>query len=420
MTTHHLIVQGKGVCSAAGNGRRAILLSVLLLTLTALLLTGEARAGSIFSAYGQGEMIMEGDARLRAMGGAGLALTGSYSGSLINPALLGGLRYTGITITSRPEALYIQDEKSDNVLTSARVLHLALCLPLGRGLGLSVDLRQLSDTKFKAYEEIILFDESYTKIVSRTGGLSMASVNLAKSFGSRFFVGIRAGHVFGRTTESRTGDFQDDDYRDSSTSCDRQHSGTQFTAGLAVKVNRHVSAGAFITPAYDIRQDETNSSSFEETVMVERTLSFPVRYGFGIAYHSGSRFSGQFDIIAIRWGDFAIDDQIQSDHRDVIRLAFGGQYQASKDNSASYLQRIPLRFGYAYEPWHQKTPAGASISGHFLTLGLGLPFNRGGAVLDAALQLGWRGDVSAAGAKETIVRGVISLWGFEPWFQRKR
>jgi hypothetical protein len=84
------------------------------------------------------------------------------------------------------------------------------------------------------------------------------------------------------------------------------------------------------------------------------------------------------------------------------------------------LRRIPLRFGYAYEPWYQKTPDGSSITGHFLTLGFGLPFGRRGALLDAALQLGWRGDLSSAGARETIVRGYISLWGFEPWFQRKQ
>ena len=420
MRTHQPIAPGRETPSAAGSRRRALLLSMLLLLLAALPWTGDSQAGSIFSAYGQGEMIMEGDARLRGMGGTGLALTGSYSGSLINPALLGGIKFTGITITSRPEALYVQDEENKNVLTAARVLNVALSLPLGRGLSASADLRQLSDTKFKAYDEITLFDEPYTKVISRTGGLSMVSISLAKSFGSRFFIGIRGGHVFGRTTEARTGDFEDDDFRDSSTSYDRQHSGTQITAGLAVKINQHVSAGAFITPAYDVRQDETYSSSFDEAADQEKTLSFPVRYGFGIAYRSGSRFSGQFDIIANRWADFAIDGQTKSDYRDVIRLAVGGQYQARKENSKSYMRQIPLRMGYAFEPWYQKTPEGASISGHFITMGLGLPFSRGAATLDATLELGWRGDISGAGAKETIVRGYISLWGFEPWFQKNR
>jgi hypothetical protein len=385
-----------------------------------LLCAGSARAGSIFSISGQGEMITEGDARLHGMGGTGLALTGSYSGGLINPALMGGLKYTGVTLTARPEALYVKDDDNTNVLTTARIVDFALYLPLGRGLNFSFDLRQLSDARFKAYEEVILFDESYTKAVSRVGGLGMISVGLAKSFGSRVFVGIRGGHVFGRITESVDGDFLDEDFLDSRTSCERFHSGTRLTAGLAVKFSEHLSAGGFLTPAYDVEQDETCISSFAPQSIQERILTFPAAYGLGIAYRSGRRFSGQIDLVSTRWGDFAIDGRQEENFQDVLRLAVGGQYQAYKENSGSYLRRIPLRFGYAYEPWYQKTPDGSSITGHFLTLGFGLPFGRRGALLDAALQLGWRGDLSSAGARETIVRGYISLWGFEPWFQRKQ
>jgi hypothetical protein len=403
-------------------GRRLGRIPCLTLSVILFLLAGAggARAGSIFSIYGQGEMITGGDARLHGMAGTGLALTGSYSGSLINPALLGGLRYTGVTLTARPEALYVQDEANTHVLTTARVVNFALCLPLGRGLDFSFDLRQLSDARFKAYEEITLFDESYTKAISRVGGLSMISASLAGSFGSRVFAGVRGGHIFGRITESVTGDFLDEDYLDSQISFDRQHSGTRLTAGLAVKISTHLSAGGFFTPAHDVEQDETRSSSFAAAGDQEKILSFPASYGFGIAYRSGPRFSGQIDLVSTRWKDFTIDDQPAAGTRDVIRLAVGGQYQAYKENSGSYLRRIPLRFGYAYEPWYQETPDGSSISGHFLSLGLGLPFSRGKAVLDAALQLGWRGGQSEAGAKETIVRGYISLWGFEPWFQRKQ
>jgi len=420
MTIHGFIAPGKAVPSAAVGRLTAVLSLLLLFSLTAPLWTAGPLAGSIFSAYGLGEMITEGDARLHGMGGTGLALTGNSSGSLINPALLGGLKFTGVTFTSRPEALYVRDEENDNVLTSARIMNFALCLPLGRGVGVSLDLRQLSDMKFKSYQETTFFDEPYTKMIARTGGLSMVSIGLAESFGNRLFVGLRGGYVFGRTTESRSGDFEDGDFRDSRTFSDRRHAGTQLTAGLAVKISRNFSAGAFITPAYDVQQDETRSSSFTKAVIEERTLSFPVKYGFGMAYRSGSQFSGQIDVITTRWADFTTDDQTVPGYRDAIRLAVGGQYQAVQENTRSYLRRIPLRLGYAYEPWYQKTSDGASITGHFLTLGLGLPFSRGGAVLDAALELGWRGNVSSAGAKETIVRGYISLWGFEPWFQRKK
>jgi hypothetical protein len=107
-------------------------------------------------------------------------------------------------------------------------------------------------------------------------------------------------------------------------------------------------------------------------------------------------------------------------YTDVIRVAAGCEYRALKEGSASYFRKIPLRFGYTLEPWYLKTDDGEKIHGHFLTMGIGLPFGQQGTHLDASLELGMRGDISSVGAEEKIVRGTISIWGFERWFQRKK
>jgi hypothetical protein len=397
---------------------RVIIIFALAL-FTALLPAG-LDAGSILSSLGQGEMVHEADARLRAMGGTGIALTEGYSGSLLNPALLGGLKQAGMTLTHRPEALYVKDTENNNVLTSARIVDFALCLPLGRGFAMAADLRQLSDFKFKAYQETTYFDQNCTGIISRTGGLSLASVNLAKIFGSSLYMGLQAGYVFGRTTQSRTDDFLDDDIRDTEVFHNFKNTGVRLSAGLALKLNQHFTTGLLVIPAYDVKQTEELTSSFEAPFTGKRTLTYPLKYGFGVTYRSGDNFLGQADVLITRWSDFQIDGRSVPGYQDIVRFAFGGQYRAIKKGSTSYVRRIPLRLGYALEPWYQKTASGQTITGHFFTLGFGLPFGRRGGALDVSLELGFRGDVSSIGTEETIVRGHISFWGFEPWFQRRK
>ena len=211
----------------------------VLLTLFSLLVASAAQAGSIFSGNGLGEVIYTADARLRSMGGAGLALTRGLSGSLVNPALMGGLKVTALTVSSRPEALYVKDAQQENVLTSVRIDNFALYLPLGKQFALSLDLRQQSDCSFKAYQITTVFDKVYTKAITRTGGTTLTSVNLARRFGSSLYVGIRAGYLFGKLNQGMTGDFLDDDYLDTSVLSGIENSGSH---------DFRLPAASFVTP----------------------------------------------------------------------------------------------------------------------------------------------------------------------------
>ena len=392
----------------------------VLLIFFFLLAASAAQAGSIFSGNGLGEVVYAADARLRSMGGAGLALTRGLSGSLVNPALMGGLKVTALTVSSRPEALYVKDAQQENVLTSARIDNFALYLPLGKQFALSLDLRQQSDCRFKAYQITTVFDKVYTKAITRTGGTTLASVNLARRFGSSLYVGIRAGYVFGKLNQGLTGDFFDDDYLDTSVHSGIENTGSQLCAGLALKISRQFSVGAIFIPAYEVKQTETQYSSFSSATTVKRTLTNPLTFGFGLACYPSPKFLGQIDVTVSKWSNFKIDGQVAPGYTDVIRVAAGCEYRALKEGSASYFRKIPLRFGYTLEPWYLKTDDGEKIHGHFLTMGIGLPFGQQGAHLDASLELGMRGDISSVGAEEKIVRGTISIWGFERWFQRKK
>jgi hypothetical protein len=393
---------------------------VFPLALCLLLPASAAQAGSIFSANSMGEIVHGGDAHLRAMGGTGLAMTEGLSGSLINPALLGGLKWAGVTASFRPEALYVQDESEKNVLTTVRAHNFALYLPLGKGLAVSLDLRQQTDSKFKIYQETTVLDKAYTKSVIGTGGTSLVSFSLARRFGDALYVGARIGHSFGKTTKSWKGDFHDNDYRDTSTSSKMENSGTRLDWGIALRLGRRFSAGAIFTPTHDVEQKEMRSGSFSPASSRIRTLTYPPTMGFGLAYRPNSKFRAEFDMTLTKWGDFEIDGQPAPNFTDVLRVAVGFENTLRNEEATSYINKVPLRLGYALEPWYLKTSQGEEICAHFLTMGIGLPFGRQGAHLDASLELGMRGDASSVGAEEKIVRGTISLWGFEPWFQRRK
>jgi hypothetical protein len=379
-----------------------------------------AQAGSIFTASSLGEMVHPADARLRGMGGTGLALTEGLSGSLMNPALMGGLKVAGVTFTARPEALYVKDSQDKNVLTVMRIENFALYLPLGKKLAMSLDFRQRSDFNFKAYEATSLYGEPYTRTITHTGGTSLASLNFARSFGTSLYAGFRVGYIFGSMKQVLKGDFEDNDYLDALLSSNIENTGSQYSGALAAKLGAKFSAGLIYTFAHDVKWKETTYSSFSPTISQERTYRYPPVYGLGLSYKPSPKLLGQLDVIFTKWSDFQIDGETSDRYQDVVRIATGFEFRALKEGSSSYLRVIPLRFGYAFEPWYQQTADGDEITGHFLTLGIGLPFGRRGAHIDASLELGMRGDISSVGAEEKIVRGTLSIWGFESWFQRRK
>ena len=393
---------------------------IIFFFLPLLLATTSAQGGSVFSVNSLGEMVFPADARLRGMGGVGLALTEGMSGSLVNPALLGGLKLAGITCSFRPEALYVRDEVEDNVLTTVRAHDFALYIPLGKELALAVDLRQVSDFQFQLYEETSVFGNAYTKSVIGSGGTSLASISVARAFGSSLYVGMRVGHLFGKTTKSWSGEFSDPSYSDSRTTSEIEHAGTQASLGIAFKLSRKFSVGAILTPSQEVEQKEVQVSSFSPTTTKRRTLTYPKTIGLGLIYRPNPKFMTELDVTTTTWSDFEIDGKPEPSFTDVIRVAAGCEFVARKKGSSAFLRRVPLRLGYALEPWYQKTAGDKKIYAHFVTIGFGLPLGQFGARLDASLELGMRGDVSSAGAEEKIVRGTISLWGFEPWFQRRK
>ena len=393
---------------------------IIFFILPLLLATTSAQGGSVFSVNSLGEMVFPADARLRGMGGVGLALTEGMSGSLVNPALLGGLKWAGITCSFRPEALYVRDEVEDNVLTTVRVHDFALYIPLGKRLALAVDLRQVSDFHFQLYEETSIFDNAYTKSVIGKGGTNLASISVARTFGSSLYVGMRVGHLFGKTTKSWTGDFSDISYSDSRTTSEIEHDGTQVGLGIAFNLSRKFSVGAIFTPSQEVEQKEVRVSSFSPTTTKLSTLTYPKTIGLGLVYRPNPKFMTELDMMATTWSDFEIDGKPEPSFTDVIRVAAGCEFVARKKGSSAFLRRVPLRLGYALEPWYQKTAGDKKIYAHFVTIGFGLPFGQFGARLDASLELGMRGDASSVGAEEKIVRGTFSLWGFEPWFQRRK
>jgi hypothetical protein len=291
---------------------------------------------------------------------------------------------------------------------------------MGKGFALGLDLRQQSDFNFEIYQQTSVLDKGYTKSVTGSGGTSLVSLSLARNFGTSLYLGFRWGHLFGQTTKSWSGVFDDSDYQSSWTTWKVESTGAQMGGGIAFQLNHRFSIGASFTAAHEVEQKEERSSSFSSTVIETRTLQYPFTIGLGLAFRPNSKLITEFDVTTTKWSDLKIDGQPTPDFTDVLRVSAGCEFVPRSEKSSSYITRIPLRLGYTFEPWHLKTADGKKIYAHFLAMGIGLPFGRQGGRIDASLELGLRGDASSVGAEEKIIRGTLSLWGFEPWFQRRK
>ncbi len=95
---------------------------------------------------------------------------------------------------------------------------------------------------------------------------------------------------------------------------------------------------------------------------------------------------------------------------DITKIGVGIEYQVDRTGeSRRYHHQIPLRVGFAWEPWPILDAHGEKIDDTFFTAGAGLPVGDDVGMIQLAFQYGWRGDKDLNDAEEQVYRFGIGF-----------
>jgi len=383
-----------------------------------------AYANSILSAGGLGEPQLEEAARLRALGGAGVAEHGPRDISLVNPASLSDVDRILLQITLVPAYRRISSPTaSENVnettFPSARGI---IALPGGIVLGGSYVAG--TNAQFTVVRDDSLGATSKLR-VDGTGGLNFLRVSLARRMAPALRIGVDWEVVSGSYRETWLRTFADSGVAAARDTVEvRYPRKGRFRVGAELVKDRWA-LGAVFETSQSLPLEEKSSTVGASQVFSGKRLEIPTGFAVGVSAPLRERLRAVAQYRRANWSRSSLQSNLV-DFRALQRVSFGIERTAGSSSEGTKIwRRIPLRVGAYVLQWPDLLPragaadlsgGSAAVNERALTLGAGLVTKDQGGGLDFSLELGTRGNKSDLGVNEKFVRlGISFLVSDETW-----
>jgi hypothetical protein len=380
-----------------------------LLFMVSIALAGPARAGSEFSIGGLGTWVWPSDARGKGMGGVSIAVQDKRNLSLVNPAAAAYVEEPTLTLSMTAETRHTDDGTSTfKKRTADFPLLRGVIFPPG-GFRLSAALHQWNHTSFDLEEGRPDSVYGSQMKVEGSGGFTALWLGGAMRPAPWLALGVAADFPFGSYRETWTRDYPESLFVDTSDRVKGSPGSTpSWTFGAIVSLGRS-SLGGYIRPGRDLSITDEVTSTSGHTTRSKRTLGLPLEAGGGAAVEILSGLRAGFDYAFSDWSSFTVDGASPPGFRDVTRIGVGLEWVRDPRPRARWIRRVPLRIGYDRQPMPFRDSEGNDIDERFVTLGAGLPFSKDNGMVDAAVEIGRRGDLSRNDLRESLVRVTVAV-----------
>lgn len=374
-------------------------LLVLFFTLLSTAILAQSSNGSIYSAFGIGDLKQTGFGAFASMGYNGVAARSRSFVNEINPA-----SYNAITNGNqvfdfgfhagsiRQSTASISETKGDGGLS-----HLNLLFKPKEKWGLNIGLRQLSKVSYDFVSENRTFDGIglYSVNYSGTGGLTQFDVANSFSVFKNFNIGIRTSLLFGGIDKQQL--INSSSVLGNLAIINREfYAKALFDLGVQYTIemqNSDIHLGATWNPgasafsfSTQIIQSEAGDT-LSDPLSTELGLPEKLTLGIGLSWRSFNFYS---DFGFEKWDQNENQNDIQFNN--VFRYGIGMEY-VQDPLSTSYFQRVIWRTGFSINNHYLEindTPFNEST----FTFGLSLPVLRGTSHLNLGYELSQRGTTS--------------------------
>lgn len=395
-------------------------LGPFILAVLLLLPTPAAAAGSIFSGLGYGVVENPGSSRAFGMGNAAIGLSDSLTLNAMNPAMLAEIKQTRISVGGYISRQLMRDDQAEDVDDWAQLEFFSIALKLQKGLAIGFFLVPYSRVEFQYGWNAEINGAPYHQTFQGNGGLSRASLYLGWSLGEWGKVGLGPSVIWGQVEELRGSYFDVSGYQDIEFLTTRQWLAFSGSAGLLLKPVSRLTIGATFEPEVPIDMDRIFVYTDEDSSAVyEAEYQMAARYGFGLSYRLSPHWLTAGQLTYSPWSNLTDLPEGPTGYQDAYSVAAGAEWTPEGWDADNFFKRLQYRFGGRYETGYVESQSN-SIESYFVSIGLSYPFHGGRDRLDFSLEYGLRGDVSANGGEENIIKFRMGLNLGGSWFVRTK
>lgn len=383
-------------------GSRALLATALLFGAA-----GAGRAQAPATGSGLGQPIPSVDARAAAMGGTGLGLLGG-SMSVLNPADFAAFSRPTLGMTFAPEDVSVETPTGSQGTGRSRVPVVLAVVPVrGVTLGVSFAGETDQDWSIRLQDTLVssLGSFPYEERREHDGGISSFNLAVAKTLRS-VDVGVEVGFLTGNLRQTFFRHFEPS-IEDPTVGIGVaggearfSYSALRLRGGVATQLSPGLRVSGMLSWTGDLEAKQDTAG-----IEVSRyDIPMPVEWAVGGSYRLGPRLllsaAGGF----AGWSGTA-EGFVSFEASDVWWLGAGAEWLGLRVFGAG----LPVRAGLrrAGLPFHPV--GGERITETALTVGAGIDVAGGAATVDAAFEIGGRGDLAASGVEEGFTRFSLSL-----------
>lgn len=394
---------------------------------------------SPYSRFGPGELLFNGFAHQRAMGGTAVAQANAARLNLANPATL---RYDSLMVFEfglLNESLDLQQNDLASRKVNSRLDYLVVGLPVLRNrIGMAFGFIPQTGSGYSIRSGTQLDSlNSYTTTYEGTGGYNRYFIASGFRITQNLSFGATASYIFGSTQQNRDILFSNSNYmgtrvRDNTVIKDflfdfglhwRSTFNETHTLSIGVSGSMERKLNANRTFLWEnFRPNAFGTPVAKDTVIFrekERGLvTMPLFWALGVQVAKMDKWLLQSDLRFQQWSKYSSFDSNDS-LKNSMRVAIGGQY-VDDPKGTKFLQRIQFRAGL-YHGRSFLNIRNTDITDNGITIGAGLPLRKAfQSMVNIAIEAGQRGTIDNDLIRERYFRVILGLTFNENWFQKKR
>lgn len=439
------------------NFNRTLSLAALLLLANVCAFGQTYSSFSPYSFYGIGDLMTQGTAYNKSMGGVGVANRSNRFINSLNPA----------AVTARDSLAFMADFSlfSDNKMfrqgnlksasNTFNINDLIMSFPIWKSSAMMIGIVPYSGTGY-AYQ--YSYEDPF--VIGNTGDISYSAKGQGATYqafaaaGVTFFkklsLGAQFNYIFGQTAKNYYETFTDASYNGASNGFDMQLKATQWKFGMQYEQRIGRASSIILGATYSLEAKvggdltgyryslaSSSSTTLTDTLYYkamdlakEADVRLAGELGVGLSYRFADNLMVEFDYTRADWRNSGFDSTMGfkgnsqstselSAFKSSVAQAYrlGIEYVPNRNDIRYYLKRCAYRAG-AYYKQDYFTMDGHQIGSMGITLGATLPIFRWYNGLTVGVELGQRGALDDKLFRERYVNFSVGINIFDIWFQK--
>jgi hypothetical protein len=413
------------------NSIKIIVVICVYLLLTPSVLRSQNNTSSPYSKFGTGELASVGYGRNLALGGAGFGLRDPYQLNIKNPASITSIDSMNFLFETGVNGQYTSSSSNERtqIYWSGNLTHLVFGHRYTNWLMGTYGVMPFSNIGYNLRtEQSVESEESsvYTDWVG-TGGLNKVFYLLGLKISKNFSLGGEVAYFNGSLVESRkTFAVVQSDNPTYFLSTSRYSSFTyrgafQFTSNLDKK-GTNITIGGIFSPLQKLRGksdviiDQQYGTNYVDSMYYHSgaatPIILPLTYGAGIGFTWKGKYLLTADYEKAFWS-------VNTDKAYIDQQIYSFGLERVPQVSLKYFNRCSYRVGFRYDSGYIRTK-GYDISDMRVSLGIGLPIQKSGSMVNVTLEAGQKGTTHMGLIQERYVRMTAAFSFQDFWFIKRK